>query len=75
MDTATVHTMIDAVSAHFDTVARYYRIKRDILGVEKLYHYDRYAPLFPDESLVTWDEARGHGGRMRTPPSRLRWAR
>lgn len=58
VDTGTVHTMIDAVSSHFDTVARYYRIKREILGVETLYHYDRYAPLFPDPSLVSWDDAR-----------------
>ncbi len=58
VDTGTVHTMIDAVSAHYETVARYYRIKRDILGLDRLYHYDRYAPIFPDQAQVPWEEAR-----------------
>jgi len=58
VDTETVHTMIDACAAHFGTVARYYRLKREILGYDTLYHYDRYAPILPDEETVTWDGAR-----------------
>ena len=58
VDTATVHTMLDACVAHFDTVARYYRLKREMLGLDRLYHYDRYAPLRADEPLVPWDDAR-----------------
>lgn len=58
VDTDTVHTMIDACVAHFDTVARYYRMKREILGYDTLYHYDRYAPILPDEETVSWETAR-----------------
>ncbi|MHB9110379.1 MAG: M3 family oligoendopeptidase [Armatimonadota bacterium] len=58
VDTETVHTMIDACATHFGTVARYYRLKREILGYDTLYHYDRYAPILPDEETVSWETAR-----------------
>ncbi|MBI3945845.1 MAG: M3 family oligoendopeptidase [Armatimonadetes bacterium] len=58
VDTDTVHTMLDACTAHFGTVARYYRLKREILGLERLTHYDRYAPILLEETAVAWDEAR-----------------
>jgi len=58
VDTDTVHTMIDACAAHFGTVARYYRLKREILGYDTLYHYDRYAPILPDVETMTWEAAR-----------------
>lgn len=58
VDTGTVHTMLDTVVAHFDTVARYYRLKREMLGLETLYHYDRYAPILSDDTQVSWDEAK-----------------
>ncbi|HOF88563.1 MAG TPA: M3 family metallopeptidase, partial [Armatimonadota bacterium] len=57
VDTATVHTMLDACVAHFDTVARYYRLKRRLLGVDRLAHYDIYAPLRRDDAPVPWEEA------------------
>ncbi|HHX38696.1 MAG TPA: M3 family oligoendopeptidase [Armatimonadetes bacterium] len=58
VDTDTVHTMLDACVDHFGTVARYYHLKREMLGLDQLYHYDRYAPLFPEESATPWEEAR-----------------
>jgi oligoendopeptidase F len=41
----TVETLIDAVTSRYDIVHRYYRVKRRLLGLEKLEQYDRYAPL------------------------------
>ncbi len=58
VDTATVHTMLDACVAHYPTVARYYRLKREILGLDRLYHYDRYAPMLTNEARVPWEDAR-----------------
>ncbi|HEX2948495.1 MAG TPA: M3 family oligoendopeptidase [Armatimonadota bacterium] len=58
VDTDIVHTMIDTVADHFGTVARYYRLKRGILGLDTLYHYDRYAPIIEDETTVAWDDAK-----------------
>ena len=42
---ATVESLVAAVTSRYDLVARYYRVKRELLGVEELLDYDRYAPL------------------------------
>jgi len=57
VDTTTVHTMINSVVAHYGTVARYYKLKREIMGLDKLYHYDRYAPILSDTATISWDES------------------
>ncbi|MBE0586281.1 MAG: M3 family oligoendopeptidase [Desulfofustis sp.] len=45
VDNATVATLVDTVVDRYDLVARYYRLKAGLLGLEKLVDYDRYAPL------------------------------
>jgi oligoendopeptidase F len=54
-----VEALIEAVTTRFDIVARYYRLKRQLLGLDKLYDYDRYAPLPSATGFYTWDQARG----------------
>ena len=41
----TVDTLIEAVTSRYDIVHRYYLVKRRLLGLDKLEHFDRYAPL------------------------------
>ncbi len=41
----TVETLIDSVTSRYDLVNRYYHVKRQLLSVEQLEDYDRYAPL------------------------------
>ncbi|MBU4117818.1 MAG: M3 family oligoendopeptidase [Proteobacteria bacterium] len=41
----TVEVLVGAVTARYDIVQRYYRLKKEILGLESLCDYDRYAPL------------------------------
>ena len=53
-----VDALVQAVTSRYDIVARYYALKRRLLGVEKLYDYDRYAPLPAAEGRYRWDEAR-----------------
>lgn len=59
LEDGTVETLIESVVARYDIVKRYYRVKRDLLGLDSLRDYDRYAPL---PSLPTrqigWDECR-----------------
>lgn len=38
-------------------VARYYRLKREILGLPELTHVDRYAPLFETKEQIGWEKA------------------
>jgi oligoendopeptidase F len=44
-DSETVEAMATAVSNSYATVERYYNLKKNILGADKLYWWDRYAPL------------------------------
>ena len=58
LDRQTVETVISACVEGYPLVARYYRVKREALGIDKLYHYDRYAPLFESRRQYSFDQAR-----------------
>jgi oligoendopeptidase F len=55
---AVVEALMTAAERHHDSVQRYYRLKGRLLGLEPLYDYDRYAPLFPDQPTCDWPQAR-----------------
>lgn len=58
LDRETVDLVVGIAVEHYSQVARYYGIKRQILGYDRLMHYDRYAPIFPSKEQVAFDEAR-----------------
>ena len=58
IDAASVDALVEAVTGRYDVVARFYRLKRRLLGLDTLYDYDRYAPTGQAETFVTWDAAR-----------------
>lgn len=58
LDGETVDTVIDVCRENYPIVARYYRVKREILGLPELTHIDRYAPLFETKEQVDWDTGR-----------------
>ncbi|MBN1565841.1 MAG: M3 family oligoendopeptidase [Anaerolineae bacterium] len=53
-----VDALVEAVTSRYDIVARYYTIKRDLLGVDELFDYDRYAPLPAAEGFYHFDKAK-----------------
>jgi oligoendopeptidase F len=53
-----VEALMTATERHQGVVQRYYRLKGRLLGLEPLYDYDRYAPLFPDLPECDWPTAR-----------------
>jgi oligoendopeptidase F len=55
---AAVNALMAATERHHGTVQRYYRLKARLLGIDQLYDYDRYAPLFPDLPECDWPTAR-----------------
>jgi oligoendopeptidase F len=57
IDGKVVDALLIAVERHHATVQRYYRLKGKLLGLEQLYDYDRYAPLFSDQTTVDWPAA------------------
>lgn len=60
VEDAVVEALIQAVTAHYDLVARHYNLKRILLGYDELTEYDRYAPLAlkKSETFYRWEDAR-----------------
>jgi oligoendopeptidase F len=57
---AVYEGLIAAVRKNLVPLFRYYDLRRRVLGVDELHHYDTYVPLVPEiESRVTFDEAIG----------------
>jgi len=53
-----VEALVQAVTARYDVVERYYTVKKKLLGLDQLYEWDRYAPIEEVERQLTWDQAR-----------------
>jgi oligoendopeptidase F len=53
-----VQALIDATVARYDVVQRYYRLKAQLLGLDRLSHYDRMAPIGVDPTKTSWADAR-----------------
>jgi oligoendopeptidase F len=58
IDDASVESLLSACAARYPLVARYYRLKARILGLDRLEDYDRYAPLAADVGTRSFDDAR-----------------
>lgn len=53
--------LISSVRAHLAPLFRYYELRRRVLGLDELHHYDTYVPLVPEiETHVSFDEAIDH---------------
>jgi len=59
LEDSTVKALVSSTTARYDIVQRYYGIKKELLGLDELQDYDRYAPLpsLPQE-LVSWQECK-----------------
>jgi oligoendopeptidase F len=57
---AVVDALVQAVTSNYDLVARHYKLKRTLLGLDELTEYDRYAPLplKQGDAHYSWEEAR-----------------
>ena len=54
---SVVDALMTATERSFPLVQRYYRLKGKLLGLDKLYDYDRYAPLSGDLPTCDWPTA------------------
>ncbi|MCI5194240.1 MAG: M3 family oligoendopeptidase [Candidatus Electrothrix sp. AU1_5] len=57
LEDKTVDALVTASVDRYDLVQRYYSLKKELLGLDELQDYDRYAPLpsLPDQQ-VAWQE-------------------
>jgi oligoendopeptidase F len=53
-----VEALMSATEKHYSLVQRYYRLKGRLLKIDKLYDYDRYAPLSGEMPKCDWPTAR-----------------
>jgi oligoendopeptidase F len=53
-----VEALMSATEKHYGLVQRYYRLKGKLLKIDKLYDYDRYAPLSGEMPKCDWPTAR-----------------
>ena len=54
----SVRALIEAVRRRYDIPQRWYRLKAQLLGLERLTDYDRLAPLRADDVTVSYGQAR-----------------
>ncbi len=54
---SVVEALLAATERHHGLVQRYYRLKAKLLKLDRLYDYDRYAPLFADMPPCDWSQA------------------
>lgn len=57
-DKKTVNALVNAVTSKYELVQRFYKLKRDLLGLDELRDFDRYAPIIKNEALIEWEKAR-----------------
>ncbi len=53
-----VDALLSSSEEYFFLVARYYELKKNVLGLETLYDYDRYAPLDARTEFISFDQGR-----------------
>jgi oligoendopeptidase F len=55
---AVYDQLVQAVRDHLPAVHRYYDLRKRILGLDEIHHYDCYVPLVPElEKRHTWEQA------------------
>lgn len=57
-DRKTVDALINAVTSKYELVQRYYKLKKELLGLDVMKDYDRYAPIVENEASIQWEEAK-----------------
>jgi oligoendopeptidase F len=58
IDPQAVDALLSSSEENFDLVIRYYHLKRRLLGIDRLYDYDRYAPLFQEDRAIDYSQCR-----------------
>ena len=53
-----VQALVEAVTGRYGMVARYYRVKRRLLGLDVLHEWDRYAPVGGQTRDLSWEDAK-----------------
>lgn len=58
IDEQTVTTLLESCVKNYNIVEKYYKLKKTVLKLGKMYDYDRYAPVLSGDKTVNYDEAK-----------------
>lgn len=58
IDNKTVRALIDTTVKNFEMVETYYKLKKKLLGIKKMYEYDRYAPVLSDDKAIKYRDCK-----------------
>jgi oligoendopeptidase F len=58
IDAEVVQHVVDVVSGSFDIVNDYYKLKSQLLGIDDLTVYDRYAPISAQATTIDFNQAK-----------------
>ena len=58
IDSKTVRALIDTTVRNYGMVETYYNLKKKLLGIKKMYEYDRYAPVLSDDKTIQYSECK-----------------
>jgi oligoendopeptidase F len=53
----SVEALLEAIRANYDLPQRWYRLKAELLGIDRLADYDRMASVVDEEVAVEWPDA------------------
>jgi oligoendopeptidase F len=53
-----VEALVEATTSRYALPQRYYRLKARLLGLERIEHYDRFAPISSETMRIPWEDAR-----------------
>ena len=54
----SVQALVEAVKGRYELARRWYRLKAQLLGIERIADYDRMAPVITEDEKMPWPEAR-----------------
>lgn len=57
IDQSVVDTMVEVTVNNFDIVSNYYQLKQELLNIDQLTHYDRYAPISDTKTEFDFGQA------------------
>lgn len=58
VDGKDVEALISTVTGSYELVGMYYGLKKQLLGLDEMTEYDRYAPVGEADSFWSWEQAR-----------------
>jgi len=58
IDKQTVKILMESTERNYHLVERFYNLKKKLIGIDKFYDYDRYAPILQSKKVIPYENAK-----------------